>query len=396
MIPRRAVLWLGLSQLVCWGVTYYLVGIFGDLIAGELRWSRALVHGGFSVALLVMGIASPAAGRLIDRHGGRPVMAAGSVLAASGCAALAISTNLAVYYGAWGLLGLAMRCTLYDAAFATLARIGGPAASRSMSQITLLGGLASTAFWPVGQLLAGLLGWRGAVLVYAGLALLTVPLHLALPRGRYREPVGRADPATPTRLTGDRRDRLDRRGDRMIAGSLYAVIVALTGVLGSGLSAHMIGILAGLGLAAPVAVWVAALRGVAQSVARLADVLFGARVHPLNLNLFATLLLVAGFVPGPWGGQLLVLAVAFAVLYGAGNGLATITRGTVPLVLFGHGGYGRQVGRLLIPSFLLSAAAPLGYAYLIDELGERPALWFSALLGAIMLTAAAVLRVRYR
>jgi MFS family permease len=383
VIRRRVVLSLGLAQLVSWGVTYYVVGVFGDLIAEELRWSRALVHGGYSLALLAMGIASPIAGRLIDRHGGRRVMAAGSVLAAAGCAGLALAHSVVVYYAAWGLLGIAMRCTLYDAAFATLARIGGPAASRSMSQITLLGGLASSAFWPIGQLLAGALGWRGAVIVYAGLALLTLPLHLALPQQRYREPAKRSPPATVA-------------GDRLIAGGLYAMIVALTGVLSSGMSAHMIGILVGLGLAAPVAVWVAALRGVAQSVARLADVLLGGRVHPLNLNLFATLLLVVCFAPGPWNGHLMMLAIGFAALYGAGNGLATITRGTVPLVLFGHSGYGGQVGRLLIPSFLLSAAAPLGYAYLLDEFGERPTLWFSALLGAVMLTAAATLRVRYR
>ena len=56
-----------------------------------------------------------------------------------------------------------MRLTLYDAAFATLARLDGPAARRPISQITLLGGLASTVFWPIGDALARSLGWRGAV-----------------------------------------------------------------------------------------------------------------------------------------------------------------------------------------------------------------------------------------
>src|SRR3546814_4453972 len=129
-----------------------------------------------------MGASSPMIGRAIDRHGGRPVMAAGSLLTALGCAGIALSDGAAAYYAAWLCLGLAMRMTLYDAAFAALARIGGPQAKRPISQITLLGGLASTAFWPIGHFLAESFGWRAALLVYAGFALLTLPLHLAIPR----------------------------------------------------------------------------------------------------------------------------------------------------------------------------------------------------------------------
>jgi len=54
LIATRTVLGLGVSQLVCWGITYYLIGVLGPLIVADLRWSSALVYGGFSVALLVM------------------------------------------------------------------------------------------------------------------------------------------------------------------------------------------------------------------------------------------------------------------------------------------------------------------------------------------------------
>lgn len=389
MIPRRTVLRLGASQLICWGVTYYLIGIFGDRIADDLGWSATMVHGGFSVALLVMGITSPVIGRMIDRHGGGRVMAVGSVLSAAGCAGVAVSTSLVTYYVAWVCLGAAMRCTLYDAAFAALARIGGPTARRAMSQITLPGGLASTAFWPIGHGLAELVGWRGALFCYAGIALLTLPLHLAVPGGRYDD--GPSSPAAeaPAPLAVSRRDRL-------VTGSLYAILVTLAGFLAAGMSAHMVGLLVGLGVAASAAVWVSALRGVAQSVARLADVVFGRGIHPLDLNLMATCLLPVCFVAGIWSGQLIALAIAFTVLYGAGNGLATITRGSLPLVLFDHRTYGAFVGRLLLPGFVLSAAAPVTYAFMIDAVGERGALLFSALLGAVMLAAAVALKGRAR
>ena len=388
MILRRTVLWLGLSQLVCWGTTYYLIGAFGALIAADLGWGAAIVHGGFSAALLVMGVASPLVGRLIDRHGGRPVMAAGSLLAALGCGGLALVQGIAGYYLAWLCLGLAMRCTLYDAAFAALAHLGGPGARRAMSQITLLGGLASTAFWPIGHALAQHLGWRGALVAYAGGALLTLPLHLALPGTRSSPLAGGAPTAVPPPLAAAGRDRL-------VAGGLYAVIVTLTSMLNTAMSAHMIGLLAGLGLAASAAVWVASLRGIGQSAARAGEVLFGGRLHPLHLNLLAAFALPLGFAIGLWSGQMVLAACAFALLYGAGNGLVTITRGTLPLVLFEHRSYGTLVGRLVAPSFVLSAAAPIVYAWLIERFGEAAGLHLSIALAATTFAAGAALEIRF-
>jgi hypothetical protein len=384
VIGRGTVLCLGVSQLVCWGISYYLIGAFGGLIAADLGWSQPLVHGGFSLALLVMGLASPLAGRLIDRHGGRPVMAAGSCLISLGCAGLSLAHHVLAYYAAWFCLGVAMRLTLYDAAFATLARIGGRSARRPMAQITLLGGLASTTFWPIGNALAERFGWRGAVLAYAGAALLTVPLHLALPHGGGRQEGG-TDDARPAA----------GRGGLSLAGALYALIATLAAFLNAAMSAHMIGIMSGLGVALSAAAWIAALRGVGQSAARLCEVLFGARLHPLDLNLGAAAVLPLCFATGLLSGQLAAAAIAFTLLFGVGNGLLTITRGTLPLVLFDHRVYGALVGRLLVPSFLLSAAAPLAYAMVIERLGDTAALHLSIAVAVVTLGAAVVLRAQF-
>lgn len=384
MIARRTVLLLGVSQLVCWGISFYLIGVFGDLIMADLGWSRMLVYGGFSIALLVMGLASPLVGRLIDHLGGGRVMAAGSLICAIGCAGLALAQTAAAYYAAWICLGLAMRSTLYDAAFAALARIGGPEARRPIAQVTLLGGLASTFFWPLGHVLAEAFGWRGALLVYAGFALLTLPIHLAIPTDRHLDSA-RPHQASPSPLLASHRQI------HVIAALLYALIVTLINGLNSGMSAHMIGVLTKLGVGAGLAVSISSLRGIGQSSARLAEVLFGGRLHPINLNLAATVVLPICFTVGLASGEYVAAAAAFAFFYGAGNGILSITRGTLPLVLFDLRTYGAFVGKLLVPSFVLSAVSPLAFAAVIEHFGANGALYLSIGFSAVILAASLAL-----
>lgn len=391
MISRGLIWSLGASQLVCWGISYYLIAVFGEPIAQETGWSLPLVHGGFSAAIVVMGLVSPFVGRAIDRHGGRPVMVAGSVLIALSCAGLALSRDVVTYYAAWLGLGLAMRMSLYDAAFATLARIGGRAARRPISQITLLGGLASTALWPIGQALSQAFGWRTALLVYAGLALATVPLHLVIPAvGRAADAPASGPPLPETApLAGS-------PAEKRVAGALYASGLMLTTFLASAMSAHQIALLTGLGLATASAVWVSTLRGVGQSAARLCEILFGGRLDPLALGLLATALLPLGFGAAFWAGGSLAAALAFSLLYGAGNGLGTIVRGTQPLVLFDPAVYGQLVGRLGTPSFFVAAAAPIAFASVVERYGERAALALALAVAAAACLCAGALWWRFR
>ncbi len=387
MIRPRAVVCLGLTQLVGWGVTFYLIGALGPAMTADLGWNRATVYGGFSAAIVVMALVSPAAGTAVDRWGGHLVMPAGAALSALGCALLAATHAPIPYFASWAVLGVGMRLCLYDAAFASLARAAGPAARRPMSQITLFGGLASTVMWPVGHALSEWLGWRGAALAYAALALATVPLYLALPRRRYA--AAASDPAKAS--TGLTRSPAERR----LAGTLYAVMAMLTNFLAAGNAAHLFSLLSGLGLAATAAVTVAALWGIGQFAARLGDALLGTRLHPLTLNLAAAAALPLCFVLALLPGGHLYATAAYTLLYGACNGLMTITRGTLPLALFDFRSYGALVGSLLIPSFLLTAAAPVAYAFVIDAQGARAALAASAALAAVIAAAALILRWKF-
>jgi len=388
-MPRRTVFCLALSQLICWGVSFYLIGVFGSRIGAEMGWSAPLVHSGLSVALVVMGLISLPVGWLIDRFGGGPVMAAGSLFSAAGCLGLAMVDGLAGYYAAWVCLGLAMRATLYEAAFAALARIGGALARRPIAQVTLLGGLSSSCFWPLGYTLAEAFGWRGALVCYAALALATLPLHLSLPRTRHSAPQQGADkrglgpPAHPVVRTSS-------------LALLYGLIMTVTTALSAAMAAHMIGLLSEFGMAAALAVTVSALRGIGQTLGRLLEVLFGSRIDPIDLNLAATLLLPVSFIVGLAAGISLTAAAFFVLVYGAANGVITITGGTMPLRLFDPEAYGASVGALRSPAFLAAAGAPFAFAAVLERWGAEAVLVVSAALAIGAVGASAALRVSAR
>lgn len=384
MVTRGLVWRLGFSQLLCWGVSYYLVAIFGERIGQETGWSGAVVFGGFSAALVTTGIASPFVGRAIDRHGGRSIMAFGSAAIACCLLLLAAATNLVVFYTAWLLLGVAMRMCLYDAAFATLVRIAGAQARRPISQITLLGGLASTALWPVGGWLAEQFGWRGALVCYAGIALATVPLHLAIPAGRFDHQASGENQVRPHPLAHNAREQ-------SVAAGLFALSTALGAILNSAISAHMIALLNGLGMGFAVAVWASSLRGIGQSLARLCEIATGSRLTPLALGVLATAIIPAGFVAGLFAERSPGAGLIFAFLYGAGFGLVTITRGTLPLVLFDPASYGTISGRLLAPSFYVSALSPTAFAWIIDRFGPEVAMHIATGLAAALFLSSTAL-----
>jgi MFS family permease len=388
VIDRRVVGIIGTTQLVMWGVSYYLIGIFGPAIERELRWPQPWIYGGFSVALLAMGVVSPFAGRAVDRHGGSRTMATGCVLVAVACCGIAASHSVAAYYAAWLLMGASMRLTLYDAAFAALARRGGAESRRAMSQVTIFGALASTVFWPIGSVLLAAFGWRTAVLVYAAIALSMAWLLLRLPpEGRPPDP---GSAASPTQSISGRPE-----GARAAAW-LFALITALIAFLNTGMSSHMIAMLTGLGIGLGSAVWVSAFRGFGQVAGRLGELLFAGRLHPTQVNLVACLLIPGAFALLALGGAQVVTALLFALTYGLGNGIATITRGSLPLVLFGAAGYGALVGRLLVPSFVLSAAAPLVYAEIGSLYGGRGTAYLSVAVSLVTLGASVGLAILTR
>ena len=175
----RQVIGLGVTQTVAWASSTYLPAILAEPIARDLGISRSTVFGAFSVALIVMAIAGPRVGRAIDRQGGRGVLALSNLVLASGLVLLGCAGDVRVLFAAWCILGVGMAMGLYDAAFATLVRLHGPAARGPITGITLIAGFASTVGWPLTAYLSANFGWRMSCFAWAAILLLLATAQLA-------------------------------------------------------------------------------------------------------------------------------------------------------------------------------------------------------------------------
>lgn len=357
----RVIAALGVTQILAWGSTSYLLAVLAGPIAADTGWPRGAVIGGISVGLLVSGLVSIRVGRAIERFGGRPVLAASSLLLAAGLCGLALAPRVEIYLAAWVVLGIGMGAGLYDAAFSTLGRLFGRDARGAITSLTLWGGFASTVCWPLSAVLVETLGWRGACLVYAGLQLaVALPLHLlALPREAESAPRARPAPSSPAWT------RTPVRHPRLVL-ALLAVIFTTGGAVWAMISVHLIAVLQASGLTLAAAVALGALIGPAQVGARVIEMIAGRHYHPLWTLAVAVFLITAGLALLRFGAGLPALAI---IAYGAGNGIWSIARGALPLALFGPVGYAVLMGRLATPSLIAQALAPSLGAVLILRFG---------------------------
>jgi hypothetical protein len=375
--PWRAVLVLGVTQIITWGAIYYTPVLMVPLIAKDRGWSMAFAMGGFSFGLLATGLVSPYVGRTIDRIGGHIVMGIGSLVAAAGLSLITVASHPIAYMAVWVVLGVAMAANLYDSAFATLGRIFGAAARRPITALTLAGGFASTVSWPVTHFLIEGVGWQKTYLIYAAVLLfLCAPLHaFVLPRHR-------AHTAPPAPAEDGKAAHLPSNGAAFL---LVAAAFTAYAFVPSGLAAHLLAIFNREGIDATTVVWIGALFGPAQVGARLIEFAFGRNVHPLWVARVALTVLLCGFLMLLFAGFAVTTAAAFALMFGGANGLITITRGAVPLALFGPHGYGRLIGRLAGPFQIMQAAAPLMMAFVVERFSDPLALVLAAAFASVAL-----------
>lgn len=360
---------LGVTQIFGYGALYYAFTVLAPRITAEFGWAPEWTFGGFAVGLLLGGAVAPVTGSLIDRYGTRLVMTLGSALAGLSLLALAEARGLAGYVAAMVVLQAVTTAVFYDAAFAALTQARGSRARRAISQLTLIGGFASTLFWPLTSALLGLLDWRGVYRLY-GLSqiLVCVPLHLAFLPGRVRRPVSAAAAAEAAAEPVPETAYL-HGAPRRRAFLLLALAFSLQGFVVSAMAVHLLTLLRGFGLAASVAVGIGALLGPSQVAGRLAEMLFGRAVPPVTTAWVSAWLMPVGLLLLLAGGALPVVAGAFALAFGISMGLSSIVRGTVPLQLFGPVGFGAMMGRLSAPGLVIKAAAPLVFAVSLERGG---------------------------
>ncbi|MCW5672703.1 MAG: MFS transporter [Hydrogenophaga sp.] len=378
------VLRLGTAQTLAWASTYYLPALLAAPMARGLGVPVSHVWGAVTAAMLLAAALGPWAGRAIDRWGGRPMLAGSSLLAALGLTVLSQAQGTAGLVLGWLLLGIVMGSGLYEAAFAALVRLKGHDARASITGITLLAGFASTVGWPLSGWMETAWGWRGACLGWAGLHLvLGLPLNACLPRAApLPAPAGAAAPPSPDSPAPEAAPH------RWTAGVL-AYVFAATWFVSTAMAAHLPTLLMAGGATLAGAVAIGALVGPAQVAGRLLEFGLLRRLHPVFAARAAALGhplgVVCWMLLGPVAGPL------FALLHGAGNGIMTIAKGTLPLVYFGPMGYGRRQGLIMLPSRLAQAFAPLVFGACLERWGEG-ALWISGALGLSAFACLAWLR----
>ncbi|HUP90644.1 MAG TPA: MFS transporter [Solimonas sp.] len=361
----RVVLAVGAGQLLAWASSYYLLAIVARPMASQLALPPVAVYADFSGALLVAALLGPWAGARVDRHGGRRVLLASNYAFALALCVLATAQGPVSLACGWLLLGAAMPLGLYDAAFSTLVRMYREQARRSIVGVTLVAGFASSVSWPLSALVEAHYGWRAVCVVWA---LLHFTAGAAIHRYLVPEP-----PPTPAAPAAADEPVLARAPDATTFWLLAAAFTA-SGFVFAALAAHLPRLLQSAGATPAAAIAAASLVGVFQVGARVLEAGLLHRLPPLASALIASIL-------HPLGALLLGLAgvpavYLFTALHGAGVGLMTIVKGTLPLALFGAAGFGRRSGLLEAPSRVAQALAPLLFGLWLDAIGVR-VLWIS-------------------
>ncbi len=369
---------LGTTQTLAWASSYYLPAILADPIAAGLHVSKSLFFGCFSASLLLQAALGPVIGRAIDRRGGRGVLMLSNLVLAAGLAWLGLAQGPIGLAGAWVVLGFGMAMGLYDPAFAALTALYGREARSAITGITLIAGFASTVVWPLSAWLNASFGWRGACFGWAALNLL-----VCLPINRFLIPKPAGMSATGT---APQSSAPAPANGMVVLGFVFGAVGFVTGAM----AAHLPHLLEVAGASTTAAIAAASLMGPAQVVARLFEFGVLKRLHPLVSTRIALILhpLGAAFL-GMFGAP---AAAGFAVLHGGGNGLLTISRGTLPLALYGPVGYGRRTGIIAAPARVTTAAAPLLFGLMTTRIGLG-ALWVSAGLSLAAFAALGLVRV---
>jgi len=347
------ILALGTTQTLAWASSYYLPAILADPIARELGVSNNRIFGAFSASLVISGMLGPRIGRQIDIVGGRQVLSISNVTLAIGLVMLGMANSLPVMVTAWLMLGVGMGMGLYDAAFGALGRIYGDKARRAITGITLLAGFASTVGWPLTAWGLETIGWRNTCFAWAAAHIVIgLPLNLYfLPKVKGSKAA--AGPVVKPHIPIDR--------TMVLLALAFASAWAVTGAM----AAHLPRILESMGATSVQAVTAGAFIGPAQVAARMVEASLLTRFHPLISTRLAC-------ITHPIGAAIIAIAgggasIAFAIFHGAGNGVLTIARGTLPLAIFGPQNYGYRLG-LLVAHHASDGAAGL---QLPDRLPRR-------------------------
>lgn len=345
---RRVLIVLCVTEFTSWGVLFYAFPVLAPGISAATGWSATWVTAAFSAGQLSSALAGVPVGRALDRFGPRLVMTTGSVLTVPAMLLIAGAPSPGWFVAAWALAGVAMSAVLYGPAFAALTRWWGPRRVTALTAVTLVGGLAGTAFAPLTALIAHFLDWRGTYVVLTVVLAVTIPLHVIGLRGPWpRAVTPHADrPNVARQVARSRPFALLTIAMAVAAFAVYgAVIIQVPLLIERGMSTGTAAVAFGLG-------------GLGQLCGRIGyrrlDAATTVRARTaILLGAGAVTTVLLGVVPGPAG--LLICAV---ILAGVARGAYTLLQATVVSDRWGAENYGRLYGLLSAPLLVSAALSP--------------------------------------
>ncbi len=377
---------IGVTQTIGFGTLIYAFSVQLPRMALDLGLSTSAIFGQLSLALFFSGLVAPVAGKAVDRFGGRIVLTIGSIAAFFATLGLALANSAPGVFLGILVIDIVAMFVLYDTAFAAIAQIrSGRSARQGIGMVTLMGGFASTIFWPLTLFLADGWGWQATWVALGAFNLLVcAPLHWVALR-----PAHGIDPAQPQ--TGSQ-DWPRLQGDARRRGMIWTTIaLALAGFYFGALMVLWETNARDLGHSAVAAAAAGALIGPAKTAGRLLEMMFGRALHPIWTTAISLLIILLSFaVVLGFGASFVGLAI-FAVLYGLGDGLRAIIRGTLPLALFGGKDYGARLGWIAIVRLSLNAGAPFLFATITEHFGATSS--FALMAAVTVLALLAVFRI---
>lgn len=389
---------LGIGQICSWGTLYYSFPLIAEAMRADLAWSKTEIYGAATLGLILAGVAAYPVGAAIDRGLGRPVMSLASVAAGILLVVWSQVSDLVVFYVIFAAIGCLQAATLYEPAFAVVARrVGAGQARRGITALTLWGGFASTVFVPVIQLLIEGMGWRGALVVLGVINIIVCAglYFLAIDPARD-QPLPVRQPHQGLALVG--RGAVTWALRRPVFWALMLAFVCYAASF-SALTFHLYPLLLERGLDASGVVAVMAVIGPAQVAGRVLIWICAPNAPVRSLGSMIVIvfpLAVAGFAVAP--PDVLVIA-AIAAFHGAANGMITIVRSLAVPEMVSQDAYGAINGAMFAPMKVMQAASPLAAAWIWSATGDYDAVLIGIGAGAVMLcvgfwTAAALSRAR--
>ncbi len=371
-------IFLGIAQILLWGGSYFSLAVIGKSMVETTGWSHEFIYGCLSFAMFISGLISPKIGKIISRSDKNYILLLAGIVMGIGLIIIGLSTHKIFFIIGWLIVGIAMGMGLYDTLFSSLGKKYGKNAMLSITQVTLISGFTTTFCWPFLSFLNSSYGWRNTLLIYGVILILSIfPIHyysFFKPKN-HRIDLKEIDKNSIPELT----QTTQKIPQLKAVFYLLAWNFTVGTLLMTGIYVYLIDIIKNYGFTTNEAIAITTLLGPSQVAIRGLDLILPKRT-PIKTAIISSTTIFIGMVFINLTGSIAFLGV---ILFGLGNGLRSILRGTLPLWIFGQKNYAVMMGKLALMPLISQALTPLIGGIIIQYFNIQGFGYFMCILAAL-------------